>query len=199
MDVKDAIETRRAYRALTKVEITQEIISQLGHAAQLAPSCFNKQPWRYIFLYNEKLLEEFQVVFPVNNSWAFSSSLIIAVVSEVSLDCSMKDGREYYLYDTGIATGFILLRATELGLVAHPMAGYDHQKAKKILCISDEMALINIIAVGKHDENYKNVLPEEKISAEDSRPARKTFQEFLFINKYGNSFHTTYKGDNGYI
>lgn len=187
MNVKDAIEERRAYRALKKTTITQEVIIQLGRAAQLAPSCFNKQPWRYIFIQNEKLLKDFQVVFPVTNSWAFSSSLIIAILSQKSLDCSMKDGREYYLFDTGISTGFILLRATELGLVAHPMAGYDPDKAKSLLGIPQEMKLINIIALGEHDNNYKNLLPEDKISGEENRPERIDFQEFLFVNKYGNS------------
>ena len=133
MDVKTAIDTRRAYRALMPFEVSSDLIGQLGEAAGLAPSCFNKQPWRFVFIHDQKSLNEFHSVFPENNAWAFNASLIIAVLSEASLDCRMKDGRDYYLFDTGIAGGFIMLRAAELGLVAHPMAGYNRKRQRSSL------------------------------------------------------------------
>ncbi|MDA3887043.1 MAG: nitroreductase family protein [Candidatus Delongbacteria bacterium] len=188
MKVIDALNSRRAFRALTPFDPTNEIITELAKAAQLAPSCFNKQPWRYVFISDQDSLKEFQSVIPDGNSWVNDSSLIIAVVSEVSLDCKMKDGREYYLFDTGIASGFMMLRATELGLVAHPIAGYDYEKAKELLNIPSEMNLINIIVVGKHNENYKNIFDKEKIESEENRPPRKELSEFAYINKYGNPF-----------
>jgi hypothetical protein len=52
------------------------------------------------------------------------SSLIIAVYSKREYDCIIDD-RECYLFDTGIAVSFMILRAAELGLVAHVIAGYD--------------------------------------------------------------------------
>ncbi|MBE9468451.1 MAG: nitroreductase family protein [Bacteroidetes bacterium] len=189
MDVKLAINKRRAYRALKPFKITVKIIQELSKAAQLAPSCFNKQPWRYVFISDKKCLNDFRVALPDANNWAYDASLIIAVISEASLDCKLKDGREYYLFDTGIASGFMILRATELGLVAHPMAGYDAQKAKELLNIPTNMTLINIIAVSQHAENYKDFLTKEKIESEENRPPRMNLSEFIYINKYGISFN----------
>ena len=82
------------------------------------------------------------------NAWIQTASLIIAVFSRPEDDCRIR-GREYYLFDTGMATAFILLRATELGLVAHPIAGYDEKQVKNILDIPEEMKLITLVVVRK--------------------------------------------------
>jgi len=83
------------------------------------------------------------------NAWVQAASLIIAVFSKKELDCLIKE-REYYLFDTGMATAFIILRATELGLVAHPIAGFNEDAVKEILGIPEEMRLITLVIVGKH-------------------------------------------------
>ncbi|MCX6667449.1 MAG: nitroreductase family protein, partial [Euryarchaeota archaeon] len=49
MDVKEAIKKRRAYRSFLPVEITKDLINDLAECAQLTASCFNNQPWRYVF------------------------------------------------------------------------------------------------------------------------------------------------------
>ncbi len=54
MDVVTAIQTRRAYRSLDPVAITAELINELTKAAGLAASCFNKQPWRFVFVYEQE-------------------------------------------------------------------------------------------------------------------------------------------------
>jgi len=111
MDVKEAINSRRAYRSLEPVEITQEIINSLVESARLSPSCFNNQPWRYIFVTDQKVLEDMHSALSSGNEWARLSSMIIAVFSKKENDCMIKD-REYYLFDTGMATALIILRAT---------------------------------------------------------------------------------------
>ena len=58
MDVKDAIETRRAYRSLDPVEITEDLIRDLAGSARLAASCFNNQPWRFVFVYDPAVLKQ---------------------------------------------------------------------------------------------------------------------------------------------
>lgn len=72
--------------------------------------------------------------------------------------------------------------------MAHPIAGYDYEKAKELLNIPSEMNLINIIVVGKHNENYKDIFDKEKISSEANRPPRKKLSEFVYIDKYGNPY-----------
>ena len=85
--------------------------------------------------------------------------MIIAVFSKLEKDCIIGE-RLYYLFDVGIATAFIILRATELGLVAHPIAGFNEEKAKIVLEIPNEMRLITLIIIGKHSKEINPVLSE---------------------------------------
>jgi nitroreductase len=117
------------------------------------------------------------------NEWARAASMIIAVFTKPELDCVIKD-RKYYLYDTGMATAAMILRATELGLVAHPIAGFSPKKTRQILNIPEEMEVITLIIVGKHSEDISPVLSEKQVTAEKERPPRLSFSEFAYRNRY---------------
>lgn len=180
MDVKEAITTRRAYRALEPAEITDTMIEDLAGYAQLAASCFNNQPWRMVFVRNSQMLSKLFGVMSKNNRWVQGASLIIAVFSTRDFDCMLPD-RDYYLFDTGMAIGSLILRATELGLVAHPIAGYDHEKAKALLNIPEGMTLITLVIVGKHAPMSTSLLTEKQIETEKERPPRKPLEEFIRV------------------
>jgi nitroreductase len=183
MDVKEAIQKRRAYRSLEPVEITEEIISGLSEAAQLTPSCFNNQPWNFVFVYEKEMLDRTKEALSRGNVWAKAASMIIVPFGKKEDDCDTK-GREYYLFDIGMACAFIQLRATELGLVAHPIAGYDEDMVKDILGIPREMKVITLINVGKKSDTISNVLSEKQVINEKERPQRKAIDEFVFRNRY---------------
>lgn len=184
MNVIDAIETRRAYRSLEPVIITPELVRDLAEAARLAPSCFNHQPWRFVFVYDPKRLIKLSAAFSRGNEWMRRASLIIVVFTRSDLDCRMKDGREYYAFDTGMAVAHIILRATELGLVAHPVAGYDPQLVKEVLTLPEEMQVITLVNVGKHASDIKPELSEKQIVDEKTRPSRLSLEDFVYHNHY---------------
>jgi len=186
MDVKQAIHTRRAYRSLEPVEITAKLIRDLAESAQLAPSCFNNQPWRFVFVHAPQVLEQLHGAMSKGNQWVEAASMIIAVFSNQELDCRIQ-GKEYYLFDTGIATAFIILRATELGLVAHPIAGYREDAVKEILDIPEEMRVITLVVVGKHSETVGPLLTEEQAAGERERPERLPLEEFAYANSFTNT------------
>ena len=184
MSVKVCIDERRAYRALDPVRITDDTIRDLATCAGLSASCFNKQPWRFVFARGEAL-ERLKGALNEGNAWATRASMIVAVVSEVGLDCRV-NGRDYYLFDTGMATAFLILRATEMGLVAHPIAGYDEDAARESLGVPDDMTVITLIIVGKHSDTINDLLSEQQASAETVRPVRKSFEEFAFMDVLGD-------------
>ncbi len=113
------IRERRAYRSLEPVEITRDLVDDLAATTALAPSCSNNQPWRCVFVYDPEMLQRMHEVLAKGNEWAKAASLIIVVFSKREYDCLIKE-REYYLFGTGMGTAFLILRATELGLVAIP-------------------------------------------------------------------------------
>jgi len=183
MNVREAIEERRAYRSLDDVEITDELIKDLAECANLSASCFNKQPWRFVFVHDKEILKKLHEALSQGNEWAHFASMIVAAFSRKDLDCLIKE-REYYLFDTGMATAFLILRATELGLVAHPIAGFSEKKAREILGIPEEMRLITLVIIGKHSQEIHSILSEKQVESEKSRPERLPFEKFASINTY---------------
>ncbi len=186
MNVLQAINERRAYRSLDPAAITEDIIRDLAQSTRLAPSCFNNQPWRFIFVHDPGILKEIKKALSRGNEWARAASMIIAVFSRKEDDCLIKS-REYHQFDCGLATGFLLLRATELGLVAHPIAGYSPGKTKEILGIPEEYQVITLIIVGRHSGSVGPMLSEKQMEWEKSRPERLPFEKLAYIDKWGNA------------
>ncbi len=183
MEIREGIESRRAYRSLEPAEISEGLIRDMAGHAGLAPSCFNHQPWRFVFVFQKKLLQRLFSVLSESNRWVSNASMIVAVFSHKEVDCLIK-GREYYLFDTGMASAFLILRALELGLVAHPIAGYDEGGVKKILAIPDDMNVITLIIMGKKSGSIQSQLTEKQAETEKKRPERLKFGEIAFINHY---------------
>jgi len=182
MSVKETIEKRRAYRSLDPVEITKDLVEDLAEMVRITPSCANKQPWRFVFAYDKEVLNELFTVLSEGNKWAEKASMIIGVFSKPENDCMVGE-RHYYLFDTGMATAFLILRATELGLVAHPIAGFKETPAKAILGIPKEMRLITLIIVGKHSDTINPILSDPMKLGEKQRPPRKSIDELIYVNK----------------
>ncbi len=187
MDVKEAIKNRRAYRSLDPVNIKDDLIKDFVEMVKITPSCANRQPWNFIFVKDKDYLAELFTTLSDGNKWVEKASMIIAVFSRPENDCIIKE-RLYYLFDTGMATAFLILRATELGLVAHPIAGFREDEAKAILKIPEEFRLITLVIIGKHSETINPVLSESMKLGEKQRPPRKKSKEFIFLNRYNNKF-----------
>jgi nitroreductase len=183
LDVTESIAKRRAYRSLEPVEITDELVCDLARHAQLSATCFNNQPARFVFVYEPENLERLKETLNKGNVWAKSASMIIAVFSKPELDCDVSK-RSYYLFDTGQESAFLQLRATELGLVAHPIAGFHEDDVKGLLDIPPEMTVITLIIVGKKSDSISSLLSEKQIEYEKNRPERKPLEKICFKNKY---------------
>ena len=185
MDVKQAIRVRRAYRSLEPAEITEELVRDLAESAQLAPSCFNNQPWKFVFAHDPEVLRQLHGTMSRGNDWVQTGSMVIAVFTREDLDCRI-NGRDYYLFDTGMAVAFLILRATELGLVAHPIAGYRESEVKETLGVPEDMKVIALVIVGKHSESMSPLLSEKQVEWENERPERLLVGEFTYVDAVGS-------------
>ena len=146
--VFEILKKRSSSRAFSGRPVSDEVIQNLMEAAQLSASCYNRQPWRFMFLSESSALEKGRKALADGNSWARKAPLLIVGFSKPDLDCQIKDGRDYYLFDLGMAVQLILLQATEAGLIARPMAGYSPDVIRKEFSIPDEYEVYIMIAVG---------------------------------------------------
>ena len=183
MNIADGIHARRAYRSLETIEVTRELVEDLATHAGLSASCFNNQPWRFVFVYDRGRLEEMWGALSRGNKWVELASMIVAVFSRPEDDCRIRD-RAYHQFDVGMATANLILRATELGLVAHPIAGFSPRKVKEILGIPEGYQVITLVNVGKKSGNIHPYLSEGQAQAEKERPERLPLERYAFHNRY---------------
>lgn len=186
MDVTTAINERRAYRSLEPAAITDDLIHDLTRHAQLAPTCFNNQPGRFVFVRDKATLKELESAYRRGNEWCRAASMVIAVCAARETDCII-NGIEYHRFDTGIQSAFLILRVTELGLVAHPIAGFDPERVRLLLNIPSEQEIITLIIVGRHATTISPTLNQKQAALEKSRPERLPPEQVAFIDRFGST------------
>src|ERR1039457_2170965 len=88
MEFDSLVKQRRSLRSFAPVEVSDAVIRGLAAAASRAPSCSNKQPWRFAFVRSPSALDRMVgALAPGNAIWGKQASMIIAVWSHADLDC----------------------------------------------------------------------------------------------------------------
>ncbi len=183
MDVREAVQRRRALRAIGGREIDKESISALVESMRLAPSCFNYQPWRVVLCTGDTLVR-LRECLNRGNAWATTAPLIIVLAAKPSDDCRHSEGRDYYQFCCGLAVGQMVLQATELGLVAHPIAGFDPVKVHDVLKVPADYVVITCVICG-HPIEDESMLSEGQRLQQRERPPRKPVEHNFYDNVWG--------------
>ena len=140
-------------RAFLPDALPQHQIDALFEAARWAPSCYNEQPWLFIYatsagarrLFASALVER-------NRSWAQRAPLLLFVLARRAFQTNGKANR-HAAFDAGAAWMSLALQARRLGLYAHAMAGFDVKRAHEILGASeDEYDVLAAVAVGRRGD-----------------------------------------------
>ncbi|HDS29058.1 MAG TPA: nitroreductase [Candidatus Acetothermia bacterium] len=177
------IDARRAYRAISDQPIERKVLETLAKAAHWAPSCANNQPWRLVIVDEPEPLSVVKDAFTGGNYWAKQSPAIVLFASHIDLDCTVPDGREYFLFGCGMAAMNLMLQATEMGLIAHPIAGYRSSPIKEALGIPQDHTLIALVVLGYPSKDTRKLT--DKHQAEETSPrVRRPLQELLFWNAW---------------
>jgi nitroreductase len=106
---------------------------------------------------------------------------VIIVVCARPADDVIRDGKEYYLLDTGMAVENMLLAATDLGLVTHPMSGVNETEVKRILQIPDDVRVVIVTPLAYPLEASYDLAAKERLS----QRTRKSLKEVAYFNKWG--------------
>lgn len=174
------IAQRRARRGISEQQIDREVIERIFTAATMAPSCSNKQPWRFMIASEGEALEKAREALLGGNYWAKKAPVLVVVTTRDSLDCQLNDDRNYAQFDVGMACFGLMLQATREGLYAHPMAGFDPEKLRSSFSIEPETRVITMIALGYPGETSH--LNEKHAESEQSERSRLALDEVLQWN-----------------
>ncbi len=165
-------------------EVEQEKIIKILDAARLAPSAKNTQPWRFIVLRNKQLIKTLVSEAFSEGNHVMSEAPVIIIACAKPGDDIIRDGKEYYLYDVGMAVENMLLAATDLGLVTHPATGVNEDELKRILDIPDEVRFVVATPVAYPSKDSYEEAAQERLTER----TRKGLQEVVYMNSWGKPF-----------
>jgi nitroreductase len=166
---------RWSARAFSEQPVEQEKLFMLLEAARWAPSAGNEQPWLFLLPDGPEELSRFRSLLnPSNQRWANQAPLLFYLAGRKKW---LKSGRDNatFQFDCGSAFMSLALQAQRIGLIAHPMAGFAHDRAYDVLQVDqNDYEIMVAVAVGY----YGNVqqLPEDLLAREQPTP-RKTMAE----------------------
>jgi len=166
---------------LSKKAVEPEKIEQVLEAARLAPSARNLQPWRFVVVQGDEAIEELATAFNETNQEVRNAAVIIIVCAREEDDVT-RDGKPYYLFDAGLAVENLLLAATDLGLVSHPILSLDEGETKRILAIPDDFRVVLATPLAYPTEPSYDEAAEERLRER----ARKSLDEITFYGRWGN-------------
>lgn len=174
-EVLPLMKTRFSARAMNGKALQKDTLHALIEAAGLAPSCFNEQPWRFLVAEGERFDRLLSTLTEKNQSWAKKAGALILLMSKKTFT---QGGHKnpWHLSDAGCAAGFLMLEAERRGLYAHPMAGFNRDKARELFQIDEDLEIIEVIAVG--EPGNKDELPEALREAEHPQ-ARKPYTDLI--------------------
>ncbi len=177
MQVLELLRKRHATRAMEREALPEETVLDLAEAARLTPSCYNKQPWRFLFAASEEgRAKVLAGLAEGNRVWADRAPLLVVAYARRQDDCVLGDGRVYYQFDLGMAVMNLMLCATEHGLVARPMAGFDPAAIREAAGLEADEEPLVVVAVGRPSgdeshlpEHYRKIAhaPRERKPIED--------------------------------
>jgi len=162
----------------------RDVLLRLFEAARWAPSAGNGQPWRFVVAEKSNLFayeRMFHVLFERNQRWAGSAPVLVLCAASAA----RSDGspNPWMFYDLGQAAAQLALQAAELGLQAHPMAGFDHALAVSQFKLPAGYEPATILAIGYPGD--PEILPEDLRERELAQRSRKPLAEFVFGGEWG--------------
>ena len=140
-------------RAMSGEELTDTELFTLFEAARWAPSNNNEQPWRFIYAKRDtKHFDKFfKILGEFNQLWTKNASVLICLVAKRTFTAKEPPVlNRNNMSDSGSAWENLALQASVMGLVAHGMAGFNVEKARKDLKVPDDFDIVHMIAIGKH-------------------------------------------------
>lgn len=162
MDVIKAIETRKSIRKYQDKPVPDELIKDIINAARLAPSGNNTQPSIYKIVKDEatkKMLKDNEII---RDQWVYKAPVIIVCCTDPTAYTKFVEGwdspnEDRAKRDLAIASSYLVLRATELGLGTCYCGWIKKEEIKDVLDIPRPLIVPYVIGVG-----YPAVSPEDR-------------------------------------
>ena len=179
---QDQFRMRWSPRSMSGQPLTMEQLQVLCEAGRWAPSCFNSQPWRFIYALpgTPQWQPMFDLLMDVNQLWAAKAGALVALVARTHFEANDAPAATHS-FDAGAAWMSMALQAQSMGLAAHAMWGFHHGQAAQTLNLGEHFATQAMIAFGHPAP--ADELPEPLREREIPSP-RKPLEQLMFVGTH---------------
>ena len=157
MDLLEAIFTRRSIRNYSGEEVTQDEIQTILKAAMFAPSANNQQPWHFLIIDDNDIMDKIIQIHPYAKMLS-GASYAVLICGDESLELS----KGYWAVDCAAATQNLLLAAHGIGLGAVWLGVHPREERKsgikKLFNLPDHIQPFALVSIGKPGE--EKTVPE---------------------------------------
>lgn len=150
----DIIKKRRSIRSYKKQPVSDEDIYTMLEAAMLAPSAGNEQPWHFIIIDNQEIIDKIPNIHPYAKMITQVKKAIL-----ICADLNQTKYEDYWVQDCAAATQNILLKGVELGLGTVWLGIYPDEervaKFKNLFKLPADIIPFSLVPVGYPDQDKK--------------------------------------------
>lgn len=174
MDFYEAVEKRKSIRKYKADLIEKDKLERIYNAARFAPSWKNLQCWRFMSIDDKEIIEKVKLSCDDWNQKIISEEVpVVVLLCAIEADSGVRDEKDYYMLDSGLAMEHLMLAAANEGLGTCWMGLFDEKKIISALNIPEGIKIVAISPLG-----YPNQDPSP-------RP-RKELTDIVFGNEWGS-------------
>lgn len=147
MHFKELIRTRCSIRKYHENKVNRTLLNEVVNAGRLAPSATNKQPWKFVVIDNDDMLDKIKSTYP--RDW-FSKVPVMMIIygnHDVSWKRSF-DNKDHCDIDVAIAIDHMTLMATELGLGTCWVCHFNPEIINELIPTDENWEPIAILTIG---------------------------------------------------
>lgn len=169
----DLAKQRYSSRKFTEKPVEKDLLLKVLEAGRIAPSAKNLQPWHFIVITNEKMLNEIKSCY--SRDWINSAQTIIVVCGDHREAWRRADGKIHTDVDVAIAIDHMTLAATELGLSTCWVCKFDVFKCATLMDLPEGVEPIALLPIG---------YPADETDVNRHEKLRKPLDEIVHWEKF---------------
>lgn len=180
--MEELIKRRRSIRRFQDKPVATATLGELFEAARYAPSWGNLQCWELVVVRDPDDKKKLAGLLSAKNpaTKCLETAPVILAVCGAPLRSGYYKGvqqtryQHWFLYDLGILSQTLCLKACDLGLGSVIVGSFDHKAAEELLGIPEGQELVALIPLGYPDQ-------------EPSAPRRREMEDFVHYDRFAKT------------
>lgn len=175
MELQEAILKRRSIRRFTEEAVTDQELQEIFEAVRWSPSWSNTQVWEFVVVRDKELIKKVTETYQMDKgtnpatkcSLAASALIVVCAKTGVSGCYGGKETTKHnnwFMFDLGIATQTLCLKAHELGLGTVVVGLLQHDACKQLIALPEGYEVVAVVPIGHAAVELKNGPPRKAVA-----------------------------------